>query len=123
MRLESHNLIQDVSTQWNSTFYMVERLVEQRWPITAVLSDHTVTKPGDRYLDLKSEQWEILSALKEVLHPLQVATTYFSQEYNVSTSALYPVLYGLLQKLSDSEDDLPCIKECKAKICAGIKRR
>ena len=81
MRLESHNLIQDINTRWNSTFYMVEKLVEQRWPITAVLSDHTVTKPGDRYLDLKSEQWEILSALKEVLHPLQVATTYFSQEY------------------------------------------
>jgi len=69
MRMNSHNLIQDVSTRWNSTFYMIERLVEQRWPITAVLSDNSVTKPSDRYLDLKSEQWEILSALKELLHP------------------------------------------------------
>ena len=67
--MNSHNLIQDVSTRWNSTFYMIERLVEQRWPITAVLSDNSVTKPSDRYLDLKSEQWEILSALKELLHP------------------------------------------------------
>ena len=113
MRVDSHNLIQDVSTRWNSTFYMVERIVEQRWPITAVLSDNTVTKSSDRYLDLKSEQWEILSALKELLHPLQVATTYFSAEYNVSTSALYPILYGLIRKLIVSEDDLPCIKGCK----------
>ena len=37
-------LIQDISTQWNSTYYMIEHLIEQRWPITAVLSDHTVTK-------------------------------------------------------------------------------
>ena len=66
MRMEPHQLIQDISTRWNSTYYMIERLVEQRWPITAVLSDHTVTKVSDRYLDLKSEQWEILTALKDV---------------------------------------------------------
>jgi len=102
---------------------MVECIVEQRWPITAVLSDNTVTKSSDRYLDLKSEQWEIFSALKELLLPLQVATTHFSAEYNVSTSALYPILYGLIQKLIASEDDLPCIKECKITISTEIKRR
>ena len=59
------------------------------------------------YLDLKSEQWKILTALKEVLHPLQVAATYFSDEYNVSISALYPVLRGLLRSLETTEDNLP----------------
>ena len=63
---------------------MIECLLEQRWPITAVLSDHTVTKGSDRYLNLKSEQWETISALKDVLHPLQVATTYL-QRFCVST--------------------------------------
>ena len=53
-----------------------------------------VTKASDRYLDLKSEQWELLTALKEVL---QVATTCFSAE---SVSALYPVLHGLLRSLN-----------------------
>ena len=94
MRVDSHNLIQDIR---KSTYYMIERLIEQRWPITAVLSDHTVTKASDRYLELKSNQWELLAALIEVLHPLQVATTYFNAEYNVSISALYPVLHGLLR--------------------------
>ena len=100
---------------------MIDRLVEQRWPITAVLSDHTVTKVSDRYLDLKSEQWEMLTALKDVLHPLQVATTYFSAEYNVSVSALYPVLHGLLKSLQYSDDDLPSIKACKTTIEQEIK--
>ena len=90
---------------------MIEQLVEQRWPITAVLSDNSVTKPSDRYLKLKSEQWEILSAPKELLHPLQVAMTYFSAEYKVSTSALYPILHCVTQKFIESEDDLPYIKE------------
>ena len=121
MRIELHGLIQDVSTQWNSTYYMIECLVEQRWPITAVLSDHTVTEASGRYLDLKSEQWEILIALKDVLHPLQAATTYFSAEYNVSISALYSVLHGLLKSLQCNDDDLPCIRACKATIDREIK--
>lgn len=29
MRMEPHQLVQDVSTRWNSTYYMVERLIEQ----------------------------------------------------------------------------------------------
>ena len=95
---------------------MIEHLIEQRWPITAVLSDHTVTKGSDRYLDLKSEQWETLIALKDVLHHLQVATTYFSAEYNVSVSALYPVLHGLLKSLQCNDDDLPAIQTCKTTI-------
>ena len=123
MRVDSHNLIQDISTRWNSTYYMMEHLIEQRWPITAVLSDHTVTKASDRYLDLKSEQWELLTALKEVLHPLQVATTYFSAKYNVSVSALYPVLHGLLQSLEPSDDDLSSISTCKTTISSEIRRR
>ena len=123
MRVDSHNLIQDISTRWNSTYYMIERLSEQRWPITAVLSDHTVTKASDRYLDLKSEQWELLTALKKVLYLLQVATTYFSAEYNISVSALYLVLHGLLQSLEPSDDDISSISTCKVTISSEIRRR
>lgn len=72
---------------------------------------------------MKSEQWELLTALKEVLHPLQVAPTYFSAEYNVSISALYPVLHGLLRSLETSGDDLPAIRTCKATISSEIRRR
>lgn len=43
MNTPQHKLIQDISTRWNSTYYMVERLLEQRWPVTATLSDPEVT--------------------------------------------------------------------------------
>ena len=123
MRMEPHQLIQDVSTRWNSTYYMIDRLIEQRWPITAVFSDHTVTNGSDRYLDMKSEQWDTLTALKGVLHPLQVATTYFSAEYNISVSALHPVLHGLLKSLWCNDEDLPAIRTCKTTIEREIKQR
>ena len=75
--MEPHQLIR-CKHVWNSTYYMIDLLIEQRWLVTVVLSDHTVTKGSDRYLDMKSEQWETLTALKGLLHPLQVASTYFS---------------------------------------------
>lgn len=77
-----HKLIQDVSTRWNSTYYMVERLLEQRWPVTATLSDTEVTPRGKQYFDLKPDQWVQLEELTQGLQPFQCATVYLSgQEY------------------------------------------
>ena len=77
---------------------MLERLLEQRWAIYGVLHDETVSKPDHKSLDLKDEQWELMSQLVVVLKPLQVATTALCEEHNVSVSLVYPVVYGLLKK-------------------------
>ena len=58
MQLPSHKLIQSCKTRWNSASDMFNRLTEQRWPVSAVLSDRTVTKLTDaRTLELKDEYW------------------------------------------------------------------
>ena len=44
MSMPVKKLIQDCVTQWNSTYYLLERTVETRWPISAVLSYEKVTK-------------------------------------------------------------------------------
>ena len=42
---------------WNTTFYKVEQLAEQQWPITAIISDRTVTKPSEILLpDVGTEE-------------------------------------------------------------------
>ena len=78
---------------------MIECHFEQHWPVTAVLSDTSVTKHGDHSLVLKTEQWNLLVDLIPVVHAFQVATTYLhvhvSAKYGVSTSALFPIVYGL----------------------------
>lgn len=45
---------QDVATRWNSTFYMVESLLEQRRPISAYGADH------DLPATLTANQWALL---------------------------------------------------------------
>ena len=49
-------LIQDCPTRRNSSCYMLEWLLELRWPVSAVLSGDSVTKKSDQALDLKSTQ-------------------------------------------------------------------
>ena len=44
MGLPALKLQQDCPTRWNSQFYMTKTLLQCRWPVSAVLSDETVTK-------------------------------------------------------------------------------
>ena len=78
----SHCLIQDVTTLWNSAFFMLERFAEQRVAVYAVMYDATVTKVEHKHLDLKEDQWELVSQMVTALKPLQMATTVFSLEQN-----------------------------------------
>lgn len=71
-------LIQDVSVRWNSSYYMISHLLEQRWPVTATLSDPEVTKRAKHFLDLKAEQWSLLEELEQALKPFECATVYLS---------------------------------------------
>ena len=68
MNMPVKRLLQDVSTRWNSIYYLLDRLVEIRWPIFAVLSDEHATKRSDRNLDLRNDQWDMA---KELLAPFQ----------------------------------------------------
>ena len=72
-------LIQCVKTRWNSVYDMFNQLNKLRWPIVAVLSDKTVTKPSDaKTLEMKDEHWTMISQLVPVLEPLKVtALLYF----------------------------------------------
>nr|XP_014351682.1 PREDICTED: zinc finger BED domain-containing protein 4-like [Latimeria chalumnae] len=47
LQVKRHQLIQSCKTRWNSVYDMFKRLSEQRWAITAVLSDSSVTKQSD----------------------------------------------------------------------------
>ncbi|KAM3850482.1 E3 SUMO-protein ligase ZBED1-like [Diretmus argenteus] len=103
MEVVQNALIQDVSTRWNSTFHMVERLLQQRWPVTATLSDPEVTPRGKHYFDLKPEQWALLEELKQGLEPFETATVYLSGQQYATISGLPQVVKGLKRAIQQSQ--------------------
>ena len=124
LSVPQHHLIQDVATRWNSTYFMLERLHEQRWAIYAVLYDEQGTQSQYKHLYLKEDQWKLIEQLVTALKPLQVATTALCEAEIVPIALVYPVINGLLKKhLSAKPDDLAPIKAFKELITQQIKCR
>ncbi|KAG5282917.1 hypothetical protein AALO_G00036150 [Alosa alosa] len=109
MKLPNHKLIQSCKTRWNSVMDMFARLLEQRWAVTAVLSDRTVTKLQDaRVLELTDEYWGIIGELAPLLETLKCATTVMTSEKTVAISHIYPITYSIVKKhLLVAADDRP----------------
>ncbi|KAJ8358823.1 hypothetical protein SKAU_G00153480 [Synaphobranchus kaupii] len=122
--LPEHKLIQDVATRWNSTCFMLERLVEQRWAVAAVLSDPSITKRADRILDLTPQQWIVAEETATILKPLITLTELLSEEDNTSLSTIIPMLMNVKRHhLINREEETPAIRELKRKMVEEIDQR
>ena len=105
---------------------MLSRILKLQWPIIAVLSDETVTKRSDQYLNLKTELWKLVEDIVAALEPFTIATTFFSYEENVSISSVFAILYGLLDHLEPKEDstsNTKVIKDFKKTVASQIVQR
>jgi len=71
LELPEHQLSQEVCTRWNSTFFMLERFLEQLRAVTTVLPETTCTA------ELTITQWNIVNQLVLLLHPFEE----FSREF------------------------------------------
>ena len=125
MKMAEKKLIQSCKTRWNSVYDMFERLIEQRWAVTAVLSDRTVTKLSDaRVLDLSSEHWKLMEEVLPVLNKLKSATTVMSSESEVSVSNTYPISFSFIQQhLIPGPDEEKKVTEFKEKVSASLAKR
>jgi len=72
LNLPLHHLIRDIS--WNSTYYMLERLLEQKRAISLYLTDCS------NISNLTATQWELLQELLKLLQPFQELTKIVSSE-------------------------------------------
>ena len=105
MNQPTHKLVNECKTRWNSTFYMCQSLLQNRWPVSAVIADESVTRVEHRRLDLSNAQWELLGDLVKILHPLEIGTTHLCSESTSSISSILPVLFGILKHLEVKEGD------------------
>ena len=123
MNLPQNKLITACVTRWNSNYDMLSRLLEMRWPVSAVLSDETVTKRSDRYLDLKTEHWTLAEELVAVLQPFKVATVFLQYEHNSSLSCVLPVIHGLSLSLNPLTGDSSAMVTFKETVKDELKTR
>ncbi|KAM9324431.1 LOW QUALITY PROTEIN: uncharacterized protein PAF06_000468 [Gastrophryne carolinensis] len=91
-----HSLICDVSTRWNSTLHMLDRLYEQRKAITDFLMIQA--DRGTPLCNFNVNQWQLIRDTCRLLRPFEEATLFVSrQDYGMND--VIPLLHVLQHML------------------------
>lgn len=91
-------LMQEVSTHWNSTYYMLKIILEVRRELTIAINECPKTPPP-----LTAENFTIIEEIIRLLEPFEVATTTISGESYVTASLIIPLTRGISIKLAHIE--------------------
>ena len=94
-----HELIQDMPVRWNSTFYMLERLIMLKSTINFLSLTNNVCKT------LSHDEWNIAAEMVEVLGVFDLATRELSSE-RITLSVVLPLIRTLLNKLRTIQEGL-----------------
>jgi hypothetical protein len=79
---------------------MLERLSLLRWPVVAVLSDQSLTKPQEaRVLDMPAKSWKLAEKIIPVLRKVELATVLFSSQSKTTSGVVLPAITGLVEQL------------------------
>ena len=118
-------LIQDVATCWNSSFYMMDRLLKLRIPVYGVIFDDEITKPADRtILDIRDSFWPVMENICPVLEPLAEVTDLLGRDDLPTGSTVYLLIHNIVTEvLKVSQNDQEVVKQLKEKIKNGLIKR
>lgn len=97
--LPQHTLIQDVATRWNSTYYMLERLLEQKAAVAVYASNHA------NVTALNANQWKLAENVVKILKPFEKATKECSKDKEC-VSMIIPRVKMLLMKLDNLSEEV-----------------
>ncbi|XP_061704198.1 zinc finger BED domain-containing protein 4-like [Cydia pomonella] len=101
LNLPKHKLIQDVTTRWNSTFYMCERLIEQKRAVSLYISDYS---GSINFNNLTERQWQLVKELLTILQPFEEITRITSSNFSC-ISEVIPHVNILLKYLAKPASD------------------
>ena len=117
--LPQHSLVQDEPTRWNSSFYMLQRLTEQRTALLAAGPQCACT------VELHAQQWTLAEKLVRTLLPFEEATREASGDYS-SAAVIVPVINSLERSLTtttESTTDDHGITRMKQEMLSSLQRR
>ena len=113
-------LIQDAATRWNSTLLMIQRIVDNKEPVLALLADpqhkHSLALP-------KEADWEKLRILQSLLEPCRYATELLGGERYISCSVILPTFCHLFHAMEPSDDDPAYVVRFKETFVADLHAR
>ena len=111
-----HTLLQDVSTRWNSSFYMLQRLIEQRTALLASGAECACM------IELRAQQWNLAEKLVHLLQPFEEATREVSGDYS-SAALIIPIVNSLQRSLTTTTTDDHGITSMKREMLPSLSRR
>ncbi|KAK7891903.1 hypothetical protein WMY93_023866 [Mugilogobius chulae] len=109
-------LMNEVSTRWNSTYLMFERMAEQKEPVLVSLTSLKTDIPP-----LNNQEIEIIEETLRVLAPFHQATVELSEEKRVSGSKVIPMLKMLHHSLQRNAHTVTT--ETAITLVENLKRR
>lgn len=117
---EPKKLLQDVSTRWNSTLYMIERLVELESSIRGTLG--LLDNPPE---GLTLDEWRITKELSIVLRPFEEATKAVSGGKYMTASMVIVLSQGLKNVCQELEKQnyQPRVNDVLNKLLSGMNDR
>lgn len=124
--LNGHKLINDVCTRWNSTFSMLERLLELCPAIMATVGDCRLSKQASCTLQnyvYSFEEQAVVEKLVKVLEPFKDATNSLSGDKFPTLHKVIPVLVKLERVLERAPDDSQLLLKVKDKLSTELADR
>lgn len=109
-------LQQDVQTRWNSTYYMLQSLIEQKRVLGVYVSEHEL--PGY----LTAHQWALMEKTVAILAPFEELTKKVSS-YEALASDVIPAVTVLVRLLNRETDEDNGVKTMKATLLEAVKKR
>lgn len=110
-------LIQDVSTRWNSTYYMMQRFVELRGVVNEILIRHKTAPPMLSGLELT-----IVSSVLQVLRPLEAVTKEVSGDKYCTSNKIIPLVHCMISKIKPLILEEPLAKEVQKLVLNEIDK-
>jgi len=108
-------LVQDEPTRWNTTFYMLQQLLEQRKAITAAGVELEVP------IELQSAHWALAEKAVKVLQVFEEATREASGNYS-SASVTIPVVNSIMRLLEVSDADAGVMRMKRETLASLVHR-
>ena len=109
-------LQQDVPTRWNSTFYMLQSLLEQKRALGLYATEHELPAV------LTTNQWGLIENLLSILEPFEELTKTISSS-SATAAVVIPEITALKRLLGRATDTDRGVGTAKATLLEAVQRR